>query len=155
MKFIFATMLCFLGVLAATAQPDKIDYIGEGERTKTAKLTLAREDADGNIIEDVKVFAPGDIPIYCYVDLISSKPVTVELKFIAVKVAKIRPNTKIISISYKTKNGEDAVTFTGEPEGLWMVGKYRVNILLDGKERLSKTFEVREQQAKSKQPSQD
>jgi hypothetical protein len=142
MKLICTVFLCVSGFLSVSGQTGKSGYSDPRKDPKPATLTLAREDADGNITENIDVFRPTDIPIYCYVDLNSTAPVTVKLNFIAVKVKGVRPNARVISISYATKNGEDNVTFTGKPEKVWIVGVYRVDILLDGKPTLSKSFEV-------------
>ena len=150
MKFILASFLCLLCFSGAFAQPGESRYTEKNKESKAASLTLARKDLTGNIVEDIEIFSPKDIPIYCYVDLSSTKSVTVQLNFIAVKVRGIRPNTKIISVSYKTKKGEDSVTFTGKPDKKWIVGSYRVDILLDGKATLSKGFAVENQRLKSK-----
>lgn len=138
MRFITTVLLCLLGFFSVTAQTEKNDFV-EGE---VEALILAKKDSKGNIVEDVKVFSPTDIPIICYVDLTSAKPVTVKLNFIAVKVKGVRPNSKIVSVSYKTKNGEDSVEFEGKPEKLWVVGTYRVDILINGKLAIGKEFTV-------------
>ncbi|MEZ5347227.1 MAG: hypothetical protein R2681_16900 [Pyrinomonadaceae bacterium] len=142
MKLVFTALFiafCFAGVYSQT---EKAGYTEEDNETEAVTLTLAKKDAEGNIVEDVKVFSPRDIPIFCYVDLKSPKSVMVKLNFIAVKVKGIRPNTKIISISYKLKDGEDNVTFTGKPEKIWFTGTYRVDILIDEKNTISRSFEV-------------
>ncbi|MCB1026049.1 MAG: hypothetical protein KDB79_16755 [Acidobacteria bacterium] len=144
MKFLFIALFCAFGFISVYAQTEKVGFTNESDKAKAVTLTLARKDSDGNIDEDIKVFSPKDIPIYCYVDLKSPAPVEVKLNFIAVKVKGIRPNSKIISISYKLKNGEDNVTFTGKPEKNWFTGTYRVDILIENKLVVSKTFEVEE-----------
>jgi len=125
-----------------SAQTVKTEYTNGNDKNRAADLTLARKNSGGDIEEGIEIFSPRDIPIICYVDLASDKPVTVKLNFIAVKVRGVRPNSKIISISYKTKEGEDIVTFTGKPEKQWVLGAYRVDILLDGKLTTSKEFTV-------------
>ncbi len=142
MKVLFIALFCAFCVAGAYAQTEKTGFTKGADEAKAATLTLARKDSDGNIDEDIKVFSPKDIPIYCYVDLKSSKPVMVKLNFIAVKVKGIRPNTKIISISYKLKDGEDNVTFTGKPEKDWFTGTYRVDILVENELTVSKSFDV-------------
>jgi len=127
----------FTGVVLA-AQARK-----SGENVKPeATLTLAREDCDGNIIENVKNFAPKDIPIYCYVHLESTKPVIVKVSFIAVKVKGIRPNSAFITVNYKTKEGDNNLEFTGTPPKSWNVGGYRVDVFINGKLAASEVFSV-------------
>ncbi len=142
MKFILTAILCFCSSIAISAQTEKNEFRKDTTENKVTKLSLAREDADGNIEENVEIFSPKDVPIFCYVDLSSSKPTSVQLNFIAVKVKGVRPNSKIISTRYKTKKGENAVTFTGKPEKDWIIGTYRVDILLNGKLAVSKEFAV-------------
>ncbi|NNF00270.1 MAG: hypothetical protein HKN25_14720 [Pyrinomonadaceae bacterium] len=142
MKFILAALLCVLAVVSAVAQTEKTGFSKSAEKNGVKKLTLARQDSEGNIEENIEIFSTNDVPIFCYVDLISTVPTSVQLNLIAVKVKGLRPNTKIISISYKTKKGEDAVTFTGKPENDWIVGSYRVDILLNGKLAKSREFSV-------------
>ena len=158
MKFIVTVLLCycvsvFLCLLFAAgliAQPEKIEFKKSEPKKPKATLSLAKEDADGNITDNVRIFSPKDIPILCYVDLKTAKPVAVKLNFVAVKVKGIRPNSRIISVSYKTKNGEDSVTFTGKPEKVWLAGAYRVDIYLDGKLAMSETFSVEKPKSKTK-----
>ena len=124
------------------SQTEKTGYAEENKKKNAAELTLARKNSDGDIEEDIEIFNPSDVPIICYVDLVSDKPVTVKLNFVAVKVKGVRPNSRVISISYKTKNGENIVTFTGKPERHWVLGNYRVDIFLGGKLATSKEFTV-------------
>ena len=144
MKFILLTLFLVCVVVPIAAQTEKNGFKKVTSENKVTKLSFAREDADGNIEEGLEIFAPRDIPIFCYVDLSSPKPTSVKLNFIAVKVKGVRPNSNVISTSYKTKKGENAVTFTGKPEKLWLIGKYRVDILLNGKLAVSKEFSVEE-----------
>ena len=141
MKFIIAVALCLLGTTFILAQPEKPGN-SFAEKSAVKAVTLGREDSDGNIEVDVETFNTTDVPIYCYVDLTSGKPTTVKLVFVAVKVKGIRPNSKLLTTSYKTKEGEDAVTFTGRPAKTWTVGKYRVDIFINGEKKSSKEFSV-------------
>ncbi len=141
MKLILAIFLCLSFLLSASAQTEDTES-NDNDETNVTNITLARKDSDGNIVEDVEVFYPTDIPIYCYVDLSLAKPVLVRVNFIAVKVKGVRPNSKTLSVSYKTKNGENFVTFTGKPEKIWSVGSYRVDILINKKLVKSKEFVV-------------
>lgn len=50
----------------------------------------------------------------------------------------------MVSIGYKTNGKEDAVTFSASPpSAVWANGKYRVDILLDGKWAKSLDFEIK------------
>jgi hypothetical protein len=63
----------------------------------------------------------------------SSEPAVVKMNFVAVSVAGVRPETKVVTASYTTKGGQNRVNFTGRPDGRWTPGKYRVDLFLDGK----------------------
>ena len=148
MKFIVAVFLCLLSTVGFAAQTGNNGYVETKKEQTKPTLSMAKEDSEGNIVENINIFAPGDIPIYCYIDLNSTKSVTVKLNFVAVKVRGIRPNHKIIRASYKTKNDEDSVTFLGEPDKLWLVGEYRVDIFIDDKLAISKGFVVEKSKPK-------
>ncbi len=105
-------------------------------------LSLAKKDSDGNIIENLEVFSPKDVPIYCYIDLNSEIPTLVKMNVVAVKAKGLRANSQIISVSYKTKKGETGVSFDASPKNIWATGDYRVDILLNGKLNKSKEFKI-------------
>ncbi len=138
MKFIVTVLLCLFTGLGIAAQTGK-----SGENVKPdATIMLAREDSEGNIIENVKIFSPKDIPIYCYLNLASANVVTVKVSFVAVKVKGIRPNSAFINISYKTREGDNHLEFTGRPPKSWSVGDYRVDVFINGKISVSEEFSV-------------
>lgn len=132
-------MLCLLLALSIYPQTTQNE---EENAVKVTKLSLAKKDSDGNIIEDLEIFGTKDIPIYCYIDLSSDKPTLVKMNFIAVKAKGLRPNSNIVTVSYKTKSGENWVSFNASPKSIWAVGDYRVDILLDGKLSESKEFKI-------------
>ena len=88
-------------------------------------------------------FETTDIPIHCAVQLDSIKAVTVKMNFVAVKVAGVRPETRVVTISYKTNGKQDRVNFAGSPADFWTAGDYRIDIFIDGKIGGSKSFEIR------------
>ncbi len=139
MKIVLIVSLCLLLSFSFQAQtaPNKND-----EEVKITKLSLAKKDSQGNIIEDLEVFGTKDIPIYCYIDLNSEKPTLVKMNFIAVKAKGLRPNTKMVVASYKTKKGESGVAFTASPKSIWATGDYRVDVFLNGKLKESKEFKI-------------
>ncbi len=94
---------------------------------------LAKDDGTGQAGEIVTEFQTTDIPIFCVVLLDTTDKVTVKMNFVAVSVAGVRADTKVVSASFTTKEGQNRVNFTGRPDGKWTVGKYRVDIFLDGK----------------------
>jgi len=104
---------------------------------------LAKDDGSGKAATSpTTLFRPTDIPIYCVVQLDSSVPATVKMNLVAANVPGVRAETKVVSASYTTKNGQNRVNFYGRPEGSWAAGKYRADIFVDGKLVRNVTFEV-------------
>jgi hypothetical protein len=145
MKVFLAILVCLLFGLSVFAQTEDPK---DPNAVEVEKITLAREDAEGNIEEDINIFKPTDTPIYCYIDLNSKTTVTVKMNLVAVKAKGWRTNEKVVVVSYKTKDGENSVQFHASPEGFWTVGDYRVDIFLDGKLADSKEFKVEQSEKK-------
>ena len=103
------------------------------------EVYLAKDDGEGKAGEQVTEFRTTDIPIYCVILLESNKQAIVKMNFVAVAVAGVKPETKVVTASYTTKDGQNRVNFTGRPEGKWTPGTYRVDLFLDGK--IAKTVE--------------
>jgi len=100
--------------------------------TGIEEVYLAKDDGEGKAGEQVTEFRTTDIPIYCVILLESNKQAIVKMNFVAVSVAGVKPETKVVTSSYTTKGGQNRVNFTGHPEGKWTAGKYRVDLFLDG-----------------------
>lgn len=139
MRFVLTVLLCFFFGLSVFAQTENAK---NSEKTKVKSLILAREDAEGNIEENVETFKPADFPVYIYVDLSRTGIIDVKMNLVAVKAKGLRANTKVVVVSYKTKTDENTVQFRASPKKLWAVGDYRVEILLDGNLAESKNFKV-------------
>lgn len=107
------------------------------------ELFLAKDDGNGKAGDVVSSFFTTDVPIYCVVQLDSDKPVTVKMNFVAVAVAGVKPDSKVVTTSYTTKEGQSRVNFTGKPFDKWNAGKYKVEIYLDGKLAKDLTFDIR------------
>lgn len=154
MKIIFALLFCALfcaGVFAQTDEEKTVDKSGVEE------ISLMRAlDGKGKLSDAAIEFSTTDVPIYCAVALASVKAVAVKMNFIAVSAAGLKANAAIVSVSYKTNGREDGVTFDASPNGkVWAAGKYRVDILLDGKTAKSLEFEIKKSAneiAKEKMP---
>lgn len=106
------------------------------------EIILARGDGLGKMGQPTTEFLPTDVPIYCIIQLDSSDPVTVKMNLVAVSVPGVRPETRVVSTVYTTKDMENRVDFTGRPAGLWVSGKYRVDVFLNNKPAGSKEFTV-------------
>ena len=107
--------------------------------TGIEEVYLAKDDGEGKAGEQVTEFRTTDIPIYCVILLESNQQAVVKMNFVAVAVAGVKPETKVVTASYTTKDGQNRVNFTGRPEGKWTPGTYRVDLFLDGK--IAKTVE--------------
>lgn len=107
------------------------------------EVYLAKDDGSGKAGEQVTEFRTNDIPIYCVVLLEADASAVVKMNFVAVNVAGVKPETKVVTASYTTKDGQNRVNFTGRPDGNWTPGKYRVDLFLDGKKAKGVEFEIK------------
>ncbi len=107
------------------------------------EVYLARDDGEGNAGEQVTEFGTTDIPIYCVVLLDSTDATVVKMNFVAVRVSGVKPETKVVTASYTTTDGQNRVNFSGRPDGRWTPGLYRVDILLNGKIARDLEFEIK------------
>jgi len=106
------------------------------------QVYLAKDDGTGKPGDAMDEFAVTDVPIHCVVVLSSGETVTVKMDLVVVSVAGVRPETKVVSASYLTKNMEDRVFFTGKPRGNWVHGEYRADIYINGTLVHKLTFRV-------------
>ena len=146
MKYILIVLLCLLFTLSVKTQTTS-----EVEKTEQEIETfiLAKENSEGNIIEDIEILGIKDIPLHCYIDLTLSKPTLIKIKVIAVKVKRLRKNSKVIALQYKTKNDENGAAFSIKPSGkFWNEGNYRIEVYLDKKLAESKNFAVKKSKSK-------
>ena len=126
--------LCFVAAVAQTDQPPAQPTIEE--------VYLAKDAGNGKAGEQVTEFAVGDIPIHCVVLLDTSTKVTVKMNFVAVAVAGVKPDTKVVTASYTTSERQNRVNFIGRPDGKWTPGRYRVDIFLEGKPQKQIEFSI-------------
>jgi len=105
-----------------------------------AEIFLARDDGSGKAGDAATEFRVTDIPIYCIVSLNSNEPVTVKMNLVAVDVRGVKPETKVVTTTYTTKDRQNRVNFTGRPDGNWVAGKYRADIFVKDKLVWSKGF---------------
>jgi len=104
---------------------------------------LAKDDGSGKAGEQVSEFLTTDVPIHCVILLDTPSKVTVKMNFVAVSVTGVKAETKVVTASYATKEGQNRVYFTGRPDGRWTPGKYRVDIFLDGKAATHIAFDIK------------
>jgi hypothetical protein len=111
--------------------------------TGIEEVYLAKDDGDGKAGEQVTEFRTTDVPIYCVVLLESADTTVVKMNFVAVNVAGVRAETKVVTASYTTREQQNRVNFTGRPDGNWTPGTYRVDLFLDGKKVKEVSFEIK------------
>lgn len=136
MKIVFILLCCLFFASGTFAQIQEIQEVAVEE------ISLARDDGNGKAGEEAEIFGTKDIPIHCLVQLNSTKSVTVKMNLVAVKVAGVKAETKVVTVSYKTNGNQNRVKFSGKPDGLWTAGMYRIDIFIDGKASGSKDFEI-------------
>lgn len=138
MRSFFILISVLISVISVSGQTEPA-----GPGSGVEEIYLARDDGKGKAGEQVTEFKITDVPIYCVVLLESNAKAVVKMNFVAVAVAGVKPDTKVVTASYTTKDGQNRVNFTGRPEGTWTPGKYRVDLFLDGKLVRSLEFTIR------------
>ncbi|MGC2239062.1 MAG: hypothetical protein WA584_23105, partial [Pyrinomonadaceae bacterium] len=113
MKIVFILLCCLFLAPGVFAQIQEIQEVAVEE------ISLARDDGNGKAGEEAEIFGTKDVPIHCLVQLNSLKSVTVKMNLVAVKVAGVKAETKVVTVSYKTNGNQNRVKFTGKPDGLW------------------------------------
>lgn len=106
------------------------------------EIYLAKDDGTGSAGEPAAAFITTDVPIFCVILLNSTRPVTVKMNLVVVSVPGVKAETHVVSTTYTTKDSQNRVNFTGKPHGLWVAGKYRVDIFIDGKQAATKTLVI-------------
>ena len=127
--------LACANVVAQEADPPAVKDNG-------VEIFLAKDDGTGNVGEPASAFVTTDVPIYCVVQLDSSESVVVRMQLVAVAVPGVKPETKVVSTTYKTQPFEDRVSFSGRPHGQWVAGRYRVDIFVDNVQVAAREFAV-------------
>ena len=140
MKIFLAVFLCLFFGFNVFGQADSDENKTE---VGVEEISLARDDGHGKAGEAARSFATIDVPIHCFVGLNSTKAATVKMNLVAVKADGLRPESKVVSVVYKTNGRQDSVNFDASPEKNWAAGKYRVDILIDGKLAKSLEFEIK------------
>ena len=136
---IILLLLFCIGLTAQSPEPVKVDPAP----SVVEDLYLARDDGGGKAGDVTSTFSPADVPIHCIVVLSKSGPIAVKMNFVAVKVAGVKPESRVVSAAYTTRQGQDRVFFTGRPDGQWVAGTYRIDIFVDGKLEKGLAFEVK------------
>jgi len=139
MKIVLTISLCLIFSLKAFSQSEQ-----NGNRSEfiVEEISLARDDGNGKSGDATDKFITTDHPIHCIVGLDLDKPAIVKMNLVAVKANGLKPETKIIVVSYTTKENQNRVNFTATPDGVWATGIYRVDIFINGKLAKGQTFEI-------------
>ena len=137
MKVLYTILICLFVSAGVYAQGDT------PPTPSVEELYLAKDDGKGKAGEQVSEFRTSDVPIYCVVLLDTQTKVTVKMNFVAVSVAGVKADTKVVTASYTTKDGQNRVNFSGRPDDKWTPGKYRVDIFLNGKIAKNVEFEIK------------
>jgi hypothetical protein len=124
----------------AQAVPSEVD-------DTVVEIYLARDDGKGKAGEQAVSFGPSDIPIHCVVLLPSAETASVRMNLVVVDVPGVRPDTRVVSATYVTRDLQDRVNFTGRPHGKWVAGRYRVDIFVNDKRAGSREFTVEKTRA--------
>lgn len=142
MRFAHIFFVLLLFGVGLSAQPPVA--VGNGESSSAIDdLYLARDDGQGKAGEVTNVFSPFDIPIHCIVVLKDAAPATVRMNFVAVKVNGVKPDSRVVSASFSTVQGQDRVFFTGKPHGKWTPGSYRIDVFVNEELEKSLAFDVK------------
>jgi len=130
------TLNCIVGI-AAGQEADS------PPASELVEAFLAKKGVDGKAGEPAADFLVTDIPIFCVVRLPSPGVATVRLDFIAANVPGVTRESRVVSLRYVTKEAEDRVNFSSKPAGLWVAGKYRVDVFVGPKKVSAIEFEIR------------
>ena len=141
MKIILVSALCLLLAFSAVAQ--EVKNTPQTETVAVEQMFLAKDNGEGKAGDEAESFLTTDIPIYCVIQLNSTTPATVKMHFVAVNVQGVKAETRVISVSYKTNGKQNRVSFTGKPEKIWAAGDYRIDIFIDDKLALGRSFEIK------------
>jgi hypothetical protein len=138
-----AGAVIFLCLIAAVVSLGQTTVATPPPTPAVEEVYLARDDGNGKPGEQADEFRTTDVPIHCVVLLDTASKVTVKMNFVAVKVAGVKPETKVVSASYTTTEKQNRVNFTGTPDGTWTPGRYRVDLFIDGKAAKSVEFDIK------------
>jgi hypothetical protein len=141
----FAIICCFLTLaVAASAQsPAPLSSTTAAARNGLEDVYLAKDNGSGKAGDPATSFFTNDIPIYCIVQLTTPRAATVKMVFVAVSVAGVKAETKVVTTVFTTREDQSRVNFTGKPYDKWTAGKYRVDIFIDGEIVTGVPFDIR------------
>lgn len=136
MKIVHLVLLCLFFGCNAFAQTE------EPTETGIEQISLWRVGDDGKASEEVEKFLTTDTPLLFRIQLNSLKSATVKMVLVAVNVPGLKPETKSVTISYTTNGKQNIVNFKAMPENIWLAGKYRADVFINGKPAGNKEFQI-------------
>lgn len=141
MRFAHALLLITILSIGVAAQATR--SIPDNNDGKVEDVYLAKDDGTGNAGEVAESFTTADVPIHCVVMLTGTEPTPVRMLLVAIKVNGVKPESRVVSTAYTTKQGEDRVYFAGRPKGNWVAGTYRIDVFVADKKEKSLVFEIK------------
>ena len=142
MKIILTGMLCLFFGTIVLAQTEKTDET-ENASVEIERISLRRDDGAGKAGDETDNFSTADKILYFRIELSSRKPATIKLVLVAANVKGEKPETKFVTVSYRTSGRQNVVNFSASPEKAWLAGEYRADVFVDGKVAANKEFEIR------------
>src|SRR5690606_33996629 len=112
---IFPILLLLLAFASFAAAQNTAD-VPKPETDRVEDVYLARDDGEGKAGDVVKSFEVTDVPIHCIVMLREALPASVKMELVAVKVAGVKPESRVVTAAYTTSQGQDRVFFLGRPQ---------------------------------------
>ena len=144
MKITPIILLCLLLASSVFAQPASESIkTPDAQAVGVEEIYLAKDNGEGKAGDAAESFLTTDIPIYCVVQLNSLKPANVRMNLVAVNVKGVKAESRVITVTYKTNGKQNVVNFTGKPADLWTAGSYRIDIYVDDKLAIGKSFEIK------------
>lgn len=141
MKTIFAGIVCLFFGFNALAQTENDDD-ADTKTPEVEAIFLLRDDGTGKGGEETESFTTSDKILHFRIQLSSRKSASVKLILVAANVSGIKPETKSMTVSYKTNGKQNIVNFKASPEDSWSPGKYRADVFIDGSLSNKKEFEI-------------
>lgn len=140
MKIFLAVFLCLFFGFKVFAQADASE---NKEEIGVEEISLARDDGSGKAGATTNSFVTTDVPIHCFVRLGSTRTVSVKMNFVAVKADSLKPESNVVTVSYKTNGTQNGINFNASPATIWAAGIYRIDVLIDGRRAKSLDFEIK------------
>ncbi|CAN5241795.1 hypothetical protein BH10ACI1_BH10ACI1_13820 [soil metagenome] len=137
MKIVLVILFCLLCGFNAFAQTDETN-----EEANIEQISLWHVGTDGKASEETESFLTTDKPLLFRIQLSSLKPATVKMVLVAADVKGLKPETKSVTISFTTNGKQNIVNFKAMPESVWLAGKYRADVFINGKPAGNKEFMI-------------